>query len=373
MKGPILLLVSALLVGIGGGALYYNVSKPSKEQREQLSVNATIRAEVCRRIKGEVDQHKQSPHTFKRGTLSNIKNEAREAARIELYQLPIDHQVLYISRTSVISNCQSLAQGWLKISSRFPEFYETELQEVGLTPFHNKSLKPILANTDTAQKRIALVIGNSAYESKPLKNPVNDAEDIANLLKNLGFQVTEVKNADIFKIRSSIKIFEEKLASHDVGLIYYSGHGIEFRGSNYLIPVDAQIKNEQDIARQGYDINGITSRMSKLNNKTIIFILDACRNSPVFTQNRSTSDGLTQMLAPTGAIIAFSAAPGQVASDGNGRNSPYTAALLSQLIIPNKKIEDMLKDISKKVSEDSGGRQVPWYNSSLIGNFYFNK
>jgi uncharacterized caspase-like protein len=137
--------------------------------------------------------------------------------------------------------------------------------------------------------------------------------------------------------------------------------------------VDAQLKNEQDIPRQGYAINSILRKMSKANKKTTIFILDACRNNPVFSQYRSASDGLTQMAAPSGAIIAFSAAPGQVASDGNGRNSPYTAALLSKAKVPNKKIEDILKETSQKVSDDTGGRQIPWYNSSLVGDFYFSK
>jgi uncharacterized caspase-like protein len=192
-------------------------------------------------------------------------------------------------------------------------------------------------------------------------------------LKSAGFKVIEVKNADIFELRSSIKNFEDNLPAYDVGLIYYSGHGIEFKGSNYLIPVDAQLKNEQDIPRQGYDISSILAKMSKANKKTSIFILDACRNNPVFSQYRSAADGLTQMAAPSGAIIAFSAAPGQVASDGNGRNSPYTAALLSKAKVPNKKIEDILKETSQKVSDDTGGRQIPWYNSSLVGDFYFSK
>jgi hypothetical protein len=372
-KGPALLLASALLVGIVGGSFYYNSIKPTQEQQEQLLINSKIRSEVCRRIESEVNNYKQSPHTFKRGTLKNIKNEARETAKIELPQLAVDRQIQYLARTSILENCQPLAQGWLRIPSAFPEFYEAELQEAGLVPGKTKHPQPALANNSVAQKRIALVIGNSSYESRPLKNPVNDAEDMAIFLKSAGFQVTEIKNADIFQLRSAIKKFEHDLSIYDVGLIYYSGHGVEFRGSNYLIPVDAQLRNEQDIPRQGYDIGNVLVRASKSNEKTLIFILDACRNSPIFSQNRSTTDGLTQVLAPSGAIVAFSAAPGQVASDGNGRNSPYTAALLSQARMPNKKIEDILKETSKIVSQNTGGRQIPWYNSSLVGDFYFDK
>jgi hypothetical protein len=374
IKGPVALLSSALLIGIAGGAFFFNSIKPTKEQSEQLLINSTIRSEVCKKIQSEVDQYKQSPHTFKRGTLRNIKNETLETAKIELPQFPVEHSIQYIdSNDSIITDCENLAQGWIKIPSTFPEFYETELQEIGLTPILTKPNQPLIANTDTAQKRIALVIGNSSYASKPLKNPVNDADDVATFLKSVGFTVIKVKNADIFALRSSIKNFEENLPAYDVGLVYYSGHGIEFKGSNYLIPIDAQLKNEQDIPRQGYDVSGVLTKMSKANKKTTIFILDACRNNPVFSQYRSSSDGLTLMPAPSGTIIAFSAAPGQVASDGNGRNSPYTSALLAQAKVPNKRIEDILKDTSKKVSDDTGGRQVPWYNSSLVGDFYFNK
>jgi len=364
-KGPIILLSTAVLVGITAGAIYWNAIKPTKEQSEQLLINSTIRSEVCK--------YKQSPDTFKRGTLRNIKNEATQNAKIELPQFPAERQIQYFDRKSIISNCESLAQGWVKILSTFPEFYEAELQEMGLKIVQANPNQPMLANTDTAQKRIALVIGNSTYASRPLKNPVNDADDMTAFLKSAGFKVMEIKNADIFQLRSSIKNFEDILPAYDVGLIYYSGHGIEFKGSNYLIPVDAQLKNEQDIPRQGYDISSILTKMSKFNKKTTIFILDACRNNPVFSQYRSATDGLTQMTAPSGAIIAFSAAPGQVASDGNGRNSPYTAALLTKARVPNKKIEDILKETSQKVSDDTGGRQIPWYNSSLVGDFYFSK
>lgn len=372
-KGPIILISSSVLIGIAAGAFYWNAIKPTKEESEQLLISSTIRSEVCKKIKSEVDQYKQSPDTFKRGTLRNIKNEATQNAMIELPQFPAERRIQYLDRKSITSNCESLVRGWVKIPSTFPEFYEAELQEMGISTPQIDLNQPILANTDTAQKRLALVIGNSTYISRPLKNPVNDADDMAAFLKSAGFKVMEVRNADIFELRSSIKKFEDSLPAYDVGLIYYSGHGIEFKGSNYLIPVDAQLKNEQDIPRQGYAINSILSKMSKANKKTTIFILDACRNNPVFSQYRSASDGLTQMAAPSGAIIAFSAAPGQVASDGNGRNSPYTAALLSKAKVPNKKIEDILKETSQKVSDDTGGRQIPWYNSSLVGDFYFSK
>jgi hypothetical protein len=373
-KAPLYILIGAVSVGIVAGVLFYNSLKPSKIESEQFLINSTIRAAVCKKIRSEVSRFKESPDTFKRGTLKNIINEARESAKVDLPQLPLERSIQFQdNKNSIISDCRDLVRGWIKIPSNFPEFYEAELKEVGLNSAPSSSFSPSVLNSGSSQTKVALVIGNSSYVSSPLKNPANDADDISELLKNAGFKVTKLKNADIFELRSSIKSFEENLAKYDVGLIFYSGHGIEFKGSNYLIPVDAQLRNEQDIPRQGYDISAFSAKISRASNKTLILILDACRNNPVFSQYRSTKEGLNQMMAPSGTIIAFSAAPGQLASDGNGRNSPYTAALLSQVKLPNKKIEDVLKDTSKKVSDETGGRQIPWYNSSLVGDFYFYK
>ena len=123
IKGPVALLSSALLIGIAGGAFFFNSIKPTKEQSEQLLINSTIRSEVCKKIQSEVDQYKQSPHTFKRGTLRNIKNETLETAKIELPQFPVEHSIQYIdSNDSIITDCENLAQGWIKIPSTFPEF-----------------------------------------------------------------------------------------------------------------------------------------------------------------------------------------------------------------------------------------------------------
>lgn len=373
-KAPLYILLGAIFFGIVAGIFVYVSIKPSKIESEQLLINSTIRAEVCKKIKSEVSRFKQSPDTFKRGTLQNIINEARESAKVDLPQLPLERSIQFKdNKNLIISECRDLARGWIKIPSNFPELYEAEIKEVGLDPISNGSNPLKALNGNSSQTKVALVIGNSSYVSKPLKNPVNDADDVSELLKNAGFKVTKLKNADIFELKESVKNFEENLTKSDIGLIFYSGHGIEFKGSNYLIPVDAQLRNEQDIPRQGYDISAFSAKISRSSNKTLILILDACRNNPVFSQYRSAKEGLNQMMAPSGTIIAFSAAPGQLASDGNGRNSPYTAALLSQAKLPNKKIEDVLKDTSKKVSDETGGRQIPWYNSSLVGDFYFYK
>lgn len=366
------LIVVAFFIGISCGAFIYIAIKPTKSESDQLLINSTIREEACGRIIKEIASHKESPNTFKRGTLQNIVNESRETAKIRLPQFAIDQSFQYTdSKKSIFFDCKKLAQGWVNISSNFPEFYETEIREVGITLAKNNDSQLHADHNKYSTKKLALVIGNSNYLSKPLKNPINDAEDMAIFLKSTGFDVTEIKNADYKTLNRVIKSFEENLSTYEVGLIYYSGHGIEFNGRNYLIPIDAQLNNDQDIPRQGYDVSNILIKLSRLNKKTNIFILDACRNTPVFSQYRNVNDGLKELLAPRGTIIAYSAAPGQIAMDGNGRNSPYTSALLNLARKSDKKIEDILKEISKKVSDETGGRQVPWYNSSLTGDFYF--
>jgi Caspase domain len=372
-KSSIIVILIAFICGLAGMATFYNLKlKPSPEQKLQLEINNVIRSEVCQKFRDEIDSYKASPDTFRRGTLKNITNEARETAKIFFPQLPNSFSFTYSdSKKTIFGDCENIAQRWVKIPSNFPDSFETELAELRVDAQSDQISLGNVVSTDKS-KKVALVIGNSTYSSRPLKNPVNDADDISSFLRQAGFKVTEIKNAGFIELRSSIKYFDEQLTNNDIGIIYYSGHGIEFQGKNYLIPIDAQIRDEEDIPRQGFDISSQLQKMSK-NNKANIFILDACRSSPIFTKHKGSNDGLTQMMAPTGTIIAYSAAPGQLASDGNGRNSPYTAALLKEAKNPNKKIEDVLKETSKRVSNETGGKQVPWYNSSLIGDFYFTK
>ena len=196
------------------------------------------------------------------------------------------------------------------------------MSKMGIKPKH------FLTITDITPNELQQLI-DSAIELK--------TRGWISLLKNAGFKVIELHNANLDEMRRSITDFSEQLVNYEVGLVYYSGHGIEFSGRNYFIPVNANIKTEDEIPRQGFDVTEIVEKMSRNNLKTSIFIIDACRNAPVFSKFRSPKTGLTSMQVSNGSIVAFSAAPGQVAIDGNGRNSPYTKALLQQIQIPNKK------------------------------------
>lgn len=369
----ILVFVFAYLLGVAGGWGLYNKNKPSEEQRVQMQVDTAIRDELCDRIQNDTDKFKSTPHSFQRSSLKVLFNESTDIAKALLAGPLQGHPVQFkdVDR-SFVTTCQTEASQWVEIPTLFPELYDAEVALIG-----NKSIPGRLTTGKSASnnkgKRLALVIGNSNYLTRPLKNPVNDAKDVGNALKNAGFNVIELYDADLDEMRSSIKNFSESLGNYEVGLVYYSGHGIEFSGRNYFIPVNANIKTEDEIPRQGFDASEIVENMSRNNLKTSIFIIDACRNAPVFSKFRSAKSGLSPMQVTNGSIVAYSAAPGQVAIDGNGRNSPYTKALLQQIQIPNKKIEEVMKETGKLVNKDSGGRQVPWYNSSLVGDFYFIK
>ncbi len=229
--------------------------------------------------------------------------------------------------------------------------------------------------TSSIERRVALVIGNATYKVNPLKNPVNDSTDMARSLRSVGFDVIEANNTTLAQMREVTRRFADKLGNSDVGLVYYSGHGVEVKGKNYLIPVNADIKREYEVVDQAFDASQFLEMMDNIrgpNNKRVnILIVDACRNNELQKSWRSTNNGLARMDAPGGTFISFATAPGRVAADGVGRNSPYTKHLLQALKQPNVPIEQVFKVVRRNVMEETKGEQIPWENSSLVGDFYF--
>jgi hypothetical protein len=220
------------------------------------------------------------------------------------------------------------------------------------------------------EQRIALVIGNSAYSSGPLKNPVNDAADMAATLQKLGFNVILKRNANLETMEEAVEDFGNLLKKGGVGLFYYAGHGVQVNGVNYLIPIGAKIRREADVKYHSVDANKILDEMAYANNGLNIVILDACRDNPYARSFRSATRGLAIVSsAPTGTFISFSTGPGQLAKDGQGRNSPYTKALLENIAEPGLTINKVFMNVRSKVMKETG--QVPWELSSLVGDFYF--
>jgi Caspase domain/Concanavalin A-like lectin/glucanases superfamily len=252
--------------------------------------------------------------------------------------------------------------------------------ELEFTIFRNKVGQDILDEAPIIDnnKRIALVIGNAAYENtRALANPINDARLMANTLKKLGFEVIKLENGTKKQIRDSIIVFKNKLkeSKETSGLFYYAGHGIQDKKNhNYLIPVEAKIEDEEALSDDCYDMERLLSNLQDAGNNLNIIILDACRNNPFARSFRGgESGGLAEVKNPAiGTYIAYATAPGNVADDGKGENGLYTQELVKALQIPKLKIEDVFKNTKTNVYKLSGQKQLPWENSFFLGNFYFN-
>jgi TPR repeat protein len=219
--------------------------------------------------------------------------------------------------------------------------------------------------------RVALVIGNAAYRFSPLKNPTNDAKAMAQALRAQGFDVVERENATKAEMEKAIVEFGRKLKADGTGVVYYSGHGIQVGGKNYLIPLDATLTDQREVPLLAVDADNILIQMQDVRSKVNIVILDACRDNPFEQSFRSLSGGLAQMNAPSGTLIAYATAPGKTASDGSGENGLYTQELLKAINEPGLKVEDVFKRVRLAVSKASGDAQIPWESSSLTGDFYF--
>jgi hypothetical protein len=241
-----------------------------------------------------------------------------------------------------------------------------------------KAIEVVVNNNNVVSngKKYALVIGNGDYKSAPLRNPVNDANLISSELKNLGFEVNTLTNGSQTQMKSAISKFGDLLGTDKdaIGLFYYAGHGIQAKGKNYVIPTDANIEKEADLVVYCVDLDELLANMEYAGNNLNMIILDACRNNPFGRGFRSQAGtGLATINAPSGTIIAFATSPGSVAADGDGSNGLYTQEFVKALQIPNLKIEDVFKKVRTQVKTQSGGKQVPWENSALEGDFYFKK
>jgi uncharacterized caspase-like protein len=232
------------------------------------------------------------------------------------------------------------------------------------------------------ERRTALVIGNSAYQKSPLVNPVNDAQAMAATLGPLGFAVTKLENASKSQMADAIRQFGDNIKRGGVGLFYFAGHGVQINGENFLLPVDDDIQDKSQVATKGIEARLVLQAMNNAKNRLNVVILDACRNNP-FTQGASralvatgssrsdNAGGLAPMEALVGTFIAFATAPESVAADGSGKNGVYTENLLRNITEPGLRIEDVFKRTRFAVRQETSGRQVPWENTSLEGDFYF--
>ncbi|MBQ1732766.1 MAG: caspase family protein [Bacteroidales bacterium] len=226
-------------------------------------------------------------------------------------------------------------------------------------------------------KRIAMVVGNSKYSNEimNLRNPEHDATDVAAKLKELGFDVMLLIDADFETMDRQLSEFGTRAKDYDVAMFFYAGHGIQSKGVNYLLPTDINNLTEDNIMFKCINMERILVIMEGSNCKLNIVVLDACRNDPISRAWHRGAEGygLSIMNAPSGTIISFSTAPGYTALDGQGEHSPYTEAFLNNLDIPDIDVLQFLKMVGAEVIEKTKNAQRPWMSSSFTGDFYFNR
>ena len=239
-----------------------------------------------------------------------------------------------------------------------------------------------LAQPAAAQKRVALVIGNSAYvHAGVLANPANDARAIATALQDQAFEVLVGLDLDKRAFDGKVRDFSRVLSGADVGVFFYAGHALQVLGRNYLVPIDGELKGERDIDFETVGVDFVLRQMElEREGKTNIVFLDACRDNPLArnlarsmgTRSAGVGRGLAQVQAGVGTFIAYSTQPGNVALDGAGSNSPFTAALTKAIVAPGRNLTAVMIDVRKEVLDVTGGKQVPWDHSALTGDFYFH-
>jgi len=234
------------------------------------------------------------------------------------------------------------------------------------------------SHTASAENRVALVIGQSAYRAVPaLPNAENDAKKMTELLGSAGFEVTAAPDLSQNDMRQAISDFAGKVAASGpdtVALVFFAGHGMQIDGENYLVPVDIDPKREADIPLQAVRLNDLMNTLGALPTRMRIFLFDACRNNPFPALNKTTGHGLAMVDTKAGApgsFISYSTSPGAEAEDGTGADSPYTTAVLSVAREPNVPIEEAFKRVRVAVSQTTEGRQIPWESSSLTTDFKF--
>lgn len=220
-------------------------------------------------------------------------------------------------------------------------------------------------------QRLALVIGNGAYRDAALPNPVNDAADMARALEASGFTVIKRENASLREMHLALREFGDRLGRTGTGFFYFAGHGLQVRGRNYLLPVDADIAREDEVAFSALDLGAVMEKLDSARNPVNIVVLDACRDNPFGKRLAPSAKGLAPVDAPPGTFIAYATAPGSTAADGGGRNGLYTQHLVRQIERPGAPIEEVFKAVRAGVRAESKNLQVPWESTSLESPFMF--
>ncbi len=227
------------------------------------------------------------------------------------------------------------------------------------------------SEAEAAERRVALIVGNSLYDHvETLANPVNDSIAMRDSLKSLGFEVFAGENMTLTEFQALIGAFKKAADGADTALVYFSGHGFQLRGVNYLVPRDAQLEDVGAIASETIRLDTLISEIQSPDRQTLIF-LDACRNNPLPPEQRK-DDGLAQVEAGNGVFVAFATQPGNISYDGRSKLSPFTKAITTHIGTPGQNISDLMINVRNDVERMTLHQQTPWDQSSLKRQVYFN-
>lgn len=367
-----------LTVGfIGTHLVQKTVFDPNKPEVQARRFNASIESNLCLLIEEDLDRFKKSPLNFARSDLETLIAEATQIARMS--NTTAGSNATYTGlKTDYLKGCVGKAKQWLKISTLASTQLDTDYEylpseERAVTAKNPNNTGKHKSNGNAPQGVLinarALVVGNAEYRDRPLRNPVNDATAMASQLKDLGFEVSVLLNASSIELKNATERFLREIPKYKVNLLFYSGHGVEIAGRNYLIPSDAEIRRIGEFARQATDLTKLVTDAERYPDVVSIFIVDACRTLPVISETRGVSTGMSEIALKnaSGVVVAYSTSPGSLALDGNESLSPYTSALVKQLQSRNRDVETLLKNVTKEVRLVTNGRQIPWYSSSLVG------
>lgn len=227
------------------------------------------------------------------------------------------------------------------------------------------------------ERRVALIVGVGAYRNvPPLPNPPNDARDLGAVLDRLGFETETLVDPDRLALEAGVRRLGQRARGADAAFFFFAGHGLEASGRNWLLPAPAEIRSDRDLRFEALDVDSVLEQLDGAARLSIL-VLDACRDNPFRKRLQASgrgapaASGLGQASATVGTLLAFATAPGTVADDGRGRNSPFTTALLKRIETPGLEIRQLMAEVRREVREATQGRQVPWENSALEGSFYF--
>ncbi|HQW37679.1 MAG TPA: caspase family protein [Usitatibacteraceae bacterium] len=223
-----------------------------------------------------------------------------------------------------------------------------------------------------ANGRVALLIGNNAYPSSPLRNAVNDSRDLGAALRELGFRTIVKENTSRADMIAALQEFGRALDGAEAALFFYAGHAMQFKDRNYLIPIDAVMGSEDDVTFFSVEVSQVFDRMERARTRFNFVILDACRDNPFRDTFKVSASGLAQMSGPSGTLIAYATAPGATAADGFGRNGVYTGHILQNIKVPDMPVEVLFRKVRESVERDTKRLQTPWELSSIKGDFVFN-